>query len=87
MLKAYIGIAGPHGLEAFRPEDDRTAQAFARRIATGRDSRSVCLWAVLPDTAAREACRQIRRGEMLAALFTLDRSAACVGRVLPPDTR
>ena len=85
MLKAYVGIAGPNGLEAFRPEDDRTAHAFARRVAAGRDPRSVCVWAVLSDRDAREACRHIRRGDMLAALATLDRSAACVGRVLPPE--
>ncbi|MFO0808992.1 MAG: hypothetical protein U0746_10240 [Gemmataceae bacterium] len=85
MLKAYIGIAGPNGLEVLRPEDDRTAHAFARRVATGRDPRSVCLWAVLPDRDAWEACRLIRRGDTLAALTTLDRSAERVGRVLPPE--
>ncbi len=85
MRKAYVGIVGPRGLEAFHPEDDRTAQAFARRVAAGQDPRSFCLWAVLPDDAARIACRQLRRGETLAALFTLDRSAERVGRLLPPE--
>ena len=85
MLKAYVGIAGPNGLEAFLPEDDHTAHAFALRVAAGRDPRNVCLWAVLSDRDAREACRQLRRGDTLAALSTLDRSAECVGRVLPPE--
>jgi DNA-binding response OmpR family regulator len=85
MLKAYIGIAGPNGLEALRPEDDCSAHALARRVAAGRDPRSVCLWAVLPDRDAHEACRQIRRGDTIAALSTLDRSAERVGRVLPPE--
>jgi hypothetical protein len=85
MRKAYVGILGPRGLEAFHPEDDFTAHAFARRVAAGQDPRSVCLWAVLPDDAARTACRQIRCGDTLAALSTLDSSAECVGRVLPPE--
>jgi hypothetical protein len=85
MLKSYIGIAGPNGLEALRLEDDKTAHALSRRVASAGDSQSVCLWAVLSDQEAREACRQIRRGDTLAALSTLDRSAACVGRVLPPE--
>jgi hypothetical protein len=85
MRKAYVGIAGPKGLQAFCPEDDRTTQAFARRVADARDSRNICLWAVLPDRDAREACRQIRRGETLSALTTLDRAAECVGRVVLPE--
>jgi hypothetical protein len=85
MLTSYVGIAGPNGLEDFRPEDDRTAFALARRVAEAGASRTVCLWAVLPVDDAREACRQIRRGDTVAALTTLDRSAECVGRVLPPE--
>ena len=85
MRKAYVGIAGPKGLEALCPEDECTAHALARRVAAGRAPRSVCLWAVLPDDAARMACQQIRRGETLAALTTLDRAAECVGRVVPPE--
>jgi hypothetical protein len=85
MLASYIGIAGPNGLEDFRPEDDEAAFALARRVAEAGASRTVCLWAVLPVDDAREACRQIRRGDPVAALTTLDRSAACVGRVLPPE--
>jgi hypothetical protein len=85
MRKAYVGIIGPRGLEVFHPEDDCTADALARRVAAGQDPRSVCLWAVLPDDAARTACRQISRGETLAPLATIDRTAECVGRVLPPE--
>jgi hypothetical protein len=73
------------GLHAFQPEDDRTAHELARRVAAGRDPRNVCFWAVLSERDAREACRQIRRGDTLAALSTLDRSAECVGRVLLPE--
>lgn len=85
MLKAYVGIVGPRGLHAFQPEDDRTAHELARRVAAAKDPRSICFWAVLSERDAREACRLIRRGDTLAALTTLDRSAACVGRVLPPE--
>jgi DNA repair protein RadC len=87
MLKSYIGIAGPNGLEDFRPEDDKTAFALARRVAEAGASRTVSLRAVLPAEDAREACRQIRRGHPVAALTTLDRSAERVGRVLLPEAR
>jgi len=85
MTQSYIGIAGPKGLHALQLEDENTALTLARRVARAKDSRTVCFWAVLSDRDAREAFEQIRRGELFAALTTLDRMASCVGRVLPPD--
>jgi hypothetical protein len=85
MLKAYVGIAGPRGLESLLPEAEDASTSPAPRDPSGRSATSIRLWAVLPDDDAREVCRQIRSGDTLAALDTLDRSAACLGPILPRD--
>jgi hypothetical protein len=82
MLKSYVGIASPSGLEAFLPERRRTVRALVERV---RRRQAVCYWAVLPDTAAAEVERHLERGDRKSALFLLDRAATQAGPILPSD--
>jgi hypothetical protein len=80
MLKSYLALATPTGLKSLVPEHTHATQALVARAA--RD-RSVCCWAVLPDTDAAEIEDCIDAGETVAALALLEAAACSVGRILP----
>jgi hypothetical protein len=82
MLKSYVGIASPSGLETFLPERGRTVRALVERA---RRRQAVCYWAVLPDTAAAEVERHLEHGDRESALLLLDRVATQAGPILPSD--
>lgn len=81
-MKAYIGVASARGLETLLPEQGLVVQALVAR-ATQR--RSVCCWAVLPDSDAREIRYRLADGEQAAALALLEASAREVGSILPAE--
>lgn len=78
MLKSYIGLATPRGLESLVPEHAPAAQALAARART---RQSVCCWAVLPDSDAAEIGYRLAAGEATAALALLEAAAQSVGRI------
>lgn len=84
MLKSYLALATPSGLQSFVPEHTHATQALVARAARGR---SVCCWAVLPDDDAAEIADCIDAGETAAALALLEAAACSVGRVLPDAHR
>lgn len=83
MLKAYVGIASPHGLAVLQPERDDTLCLVDRWVRTGR--RRVGFWAVLGDEDARTVQTLFRNGYPREALVLLDRCARDIGRLLPSD--
>jgi hypothetical protein len=84
MLKAYVGIASPHGLAVLQPERDDTRSAVERYVELNR--RRVGFWAVLGDDEARAVWVLFHRGYRREALALLDRSAKDVGRILPSES-
>lgn len=82
MLKSYVGLATPLGLEALLPEHELAVRALARRA---KCSRSVCCWAVLPDDDACEIDRRLAAGEGIAALRLLEAAARSVGRIVTDE--
>lgn len=83
MLKSYIGFATFRGLETLLPEHALAVQALTARARPGQ---SVCCWAVLPDSDAREIDDRLAAGETIAALALLETAARSVGQVFPGDS-
>jgi hypothetical protein len=82
MLKSYVGLASPNGLEALYPEHALAVETLAARAKRGR---SVCCWAVLPDDDACEIDHCLASGEQASALALLEAAAREVGQILPSD--
>jgi len=82
MLKSYVGLASPCGLEDFVPEHDLSVSVL---VARARRGRSVCCWAVLPDDEALEVGQRLAAGEPAAALAHLEATAQEVGQIFPSD--
>ena len=83
MLKAYVGVASPHGLAVLQPERDDTLCLVERRVRTG--GGHVGFWAVLGDAEAESVQTLFRNGYPREALLMLDRCAKDMGRILPSD--
>ena len=83
MLKAYVGVASPHGLAVLQPERDDTLSLVERRVRTG--GGHVGFWAVLGDAEADSVQTLFRNGYPREALLMLDRCAKDMGRILPSD--
>ena len=81
MLKAYVGVASPHGLAVLQPERDDTVCLVERRVRTG--GGHVGFWAVLGDAEAESVQTLFRNGYPREALVMLDRCAKDMGRILP----
>ena len=84
MLKAYVGIASPHGLAVLQPERDDTLCLVERRVRTG--GGHVGFWAVLGDAEADSVQTLFRNGYLREALLMLDRCAKDLGRILPTQS-
>lgn len=80
MLKAYVGVASPHGLTALRPERDDTLCLVER---WARADLRVGFWAVLADGDARLVQILFDQGYRREALVLLGRCAKDIGRILP----
>jgi hypothetical protein len=83
MLKSFVGIATPLGLEVFVPEHEHVVRFLTRRVCREALRRAVCYWVVLSEDAALEVQRQMELGEPYAALVLLDQAATEVGPILP----
>lgn len=84
MLKAYVGIASPHGLSVLQPERDDTLSAVERYVELNR--LRVGFWAVLGDDDAWSVRVLVQQGYRREALALLDRRARDIGRILPSET-
>lgn len=84
MLRAYVGIASPHGLAVLHPERDDTLSAVERYVELNR--LRVGFWAVLGEDDACSVRALFQRGHRREALALLDRSAKEIGRILPSET-
>ena len=82
MLRAYVGIASPHGLAVLHPERDDTLWLVESWAGRGR---RVGFWAVLCVTDADRVQTLFRNGYRQEALLVLDRCAKDMGRIVPSD--
>lgn len=85
MLKAYVGVASPHGLAVLQPERADTLCLVESWAGSGR--RRVGFWAVLGDADAASVQALCRSGYRREALLLLDRCARDIGRILPRNPR
>lgn len=83
MLKAYVGVASPHGLAVLQPERADTLWLVESWASSGQ--RRVSFWAVLGDADAESVQDLFRCGYRREALRLLDRCAKDMGRILPSD--
>lgn len=82
MLKAYVGVASPHGLAVLQPERADTLWLVESWAGRGR---RVGFWAVLGDADADRVQTLFRNGYRREALLMLDRCAKDMGRIVPSD--
>ncbi len=82
MLKAYVGVASPHGLAVLQPERADTLWLVESWAGRGR---RVGFWAVLGDADADRVQTLFRNGYRREALLLLDRCAKDMGRIVPGD--
>ena len=82
MLKAYVGVASPHGLAVLQPERADTLWLVESWASRGR---RVGFWAVLGDADADGVQTLFRNGYRREALLMLDRCAKDMGRIVPAD--
>ena len=85
MLKSYVGIANPHGLECFLPEHDHVVRFLTLRALRHRRRRSVCFWAVVNEEVAHHVERELAEGYRADALFALGALATELGLILPEE--
>lgn len=85
MLKSYVGIAGPDGLELFESENDHVLRFLLRRAYRSKLTRTVGFWAVM-DEAIGEAVRSLLLcGRRFDALLIIQTLAAETGAFCPED--
>lgn len=82
MLKAYVGVASPHGLAVLQPERADTLWLVESWAGRGRRAG---FWAVLGDADADSVQTLFRNGYPREALLMLDRCAKDMGRIVPTD--
>jgi len=82
MLKSYVGLATPNGLEVLLPESQLVVDALTERA---RPKRAVCCWAVLDGDDASEIDERLAAGEHAAALAMLVATAHGAGSILPNE--
>jgi hypothetical protein len=78
MVKAYVAIVNPHGLEAFFPDADCIASAVLPGPVNRRAGQRVMLWAAVTDDVAAQIREYIRLGDRHQALLHLDTLATQV---------
>lgn len=83
MVKCYVGTISRRGLESLFPETEHAMPFLTRRAYRRRPTESVCYWAVLPDTVARDVQRQLQWQHHEEALATLYGQAAYFGTIPP----
>ena len=83
MLKAYVGVASPHGLAVLQPE--RADTLWLVENCSGGRWQQVGFWAVLGDADAESVQALFRGGYRREALRLLDRCAKDMGRIMPSN--
>jgi hypothetical protein len=84
MKQSYLGIITPRGLEVFCPEHPETLRFLWRR-ARRLSAEAECIWAVLPEDAAKLIRTSIEAFRTKAALEILRRACLEGGYLLPSN--
>ena len=82
MMKSYVGLVGPHGIERFYPEDPTTVRFLWRR-SQRQKGRVACVWAVLASEAAEFIQMELALGWKREALDHLQQHARDYGFIVP----
>jgi hypothetical protein len=83
MATAYVGTADCYGLEWFLPEEKDAIAAVSMRAFDGPLLRRAPFWATVSDELARQVRCQLRAGERLRALVTLEAHALEIAPMYP----
>ncbi len=83
MMKSYVGIVSPLGIERFYPEDPATVRFLWRRVQRQKNGRVACVWAVLASEAAELIQMELALGWKREALDHLQQHARDYGFIVP----
>ena len=85
MMRAFVGVVGPYGLESFHPEYGQELQFLERAVARRNRGDACCFWAVTSELVASRVRAELSCGWPMDALFTLQTFANDFGCLPPPD--
>jgi hypothetical protein len=82
-MNSYVGIVSSRGLECFVPESERFTRSLVQRAYCQQPIRSVCYWAIVPQSQAGAVARSLGAGRPIEALGLLEAGACSLGQILP----